>query len=754
MDHKIEWEMITPDGESRLLHHGKNEVKSDDLNSLSANSRILFEIYLNQKNKAFLRFYGYTPLRLNFIKSDEVNQITFTDNKQCLLYLEQLENTTIDLYEEDEFVTFSFKKNIKESNSKHELSEKKRRIQWLNDNIEYEDLKKEEQKLSKKSSQKLYEDSISYKSDSQNIKDSISDFEKNSDEKKNVQSPLSEKNIYEEDEKNDIDLNKNDDLINEEENHSSKEVKSLSSQKSISNKISSSSKEKNEINKNEIPATLDYDKIVDNFLLSEGNQEDEEEEENEESEESENENEENENEEISEKEKEEKKENETNKKNHEKIKEENTKILGLKRKNDKNIIDKFYKEETKSKKSKTSSNIINSNVTIDNSLSNNNNNISIDNKTQKSNEIVQKCTICLDNLHEPATLKPCGHQFCKDCIEKWIKSSSACPDCKKNAKKISYFDKNKNKYVEKKVKKKKFKAEKQTYEDWFLNCDKACLICGKEDNTTYLLVCDCCNFRICHTYCVGLDAIPDDEWVCPECLAKQKGKKFSLSKTNLKKFQEKEQRILKVKQSAVKEKDVVQKKGKKKGKQIKNKKTKKNVENEKKKNLRKRKNKKIEKEEEEEKEEKEEEENEEEEEEEEEEDEEDEEEEEEKEEKEEDEEKEESEDEEEEEKEEAEDEEEENEEEEEEKEDEEEEAENEEENEEEEEEEEEEEKEEEKKKEVKKRRKKNVKKTKERKNIIKNEKISKNKTVRKKKEKSIATRLRKSSYSNRKRKRV
>ena len=98
-----------------------------------------------------------------------------------------------------------------------------------------------------------------------------------------------------------------------------------------------------------------------------------------------------------------------------------------------------------------------------------------------------------------------------------------------------------------------------------------------------------------------MDAIPDDEWVCPECLAKQKGKKFSLSKTNLKKFQEKEQRILKVKQSAVKEKDVVQKKGKKKGKQIKNKKTKKNVENEKKKNLRKRKNKKIEEEEKEEK---------------------------------------------------------------------------------------------------------------------------------------------------------
>ena len=97
----------------------------------------------------------------------------------------------------------------------------------------------------------------------------------------------------------------------------------------------------------------------------------------------------------------------------------------------------------------------------------------------------------------------------------------------------------------KKIKRKKYKAEKQNYEDWFLNCDKTCLICGKEDNTAYLLVCDSCNFRICHTFCVGLDSIPDAEWHCPECEAKEKGKNFSLSKSNLKKFQEKEKKNFK-----------------------------------------------------------------------------------------------------------------------------------------------------------------------------------------------------------------
>ena len=140
----IEWKMIRPDSSQRLLHIGKNEVKSEELNLSSNDSFILFEIYFSPQFNAYLRFYGYTPLRLNIEKIGELTEHIYISNNQSIIYLKQLENTTIDVYDnnDSQFVTFSFIKIIKKPEKDHELLEKKKRIQWLNDNIEYEDLKK------------------------------------------------------------------------------------------------------------------------------------------------------------------------------------------------------------------------------------------------------------------------------------------------------------------------------------------------------------------------------------------------------------------------------------------------------------------------------------------------------------------------------------------------------------------------------------------------------------------------------------
>lgn len=39
------------------------------------------------------------------------------------------------------------------------------------------------------------------------------------------------------------------------------------------------------------------------------------------------------------------------------------------------------------------------------------------------------CTICRNNIKSKRSLK-CGHIFCKICINKWLKKSNNCPNCR------------------------------------------------------------------------------------------------------------------------------------------------------------------------------------------------------------------------------------------------------------------------------------------------------------------------------------
>ena len=63
----------------------------------------------------------------------------------------------------------------------------------------------------------------------------------------------------------------------------------------------------------------------------------------------------------------------------------------------------------------------------------------------------------------------------------------------------------------------KFKKPKPWYYD-------PCVVCGEEGDTATLLLCDgqdkhCKNAA--HLACVGLDAVPDGEWFCPDCAKPQ-----------------------------------------------------------------------------------------------------------------------------------------------------------------------------------------------------------------------------------------
>ena len=138
-----------------------------------------------------------------------------------------------------------------------------------------------------------------------------------------------------------------------------------------------------------------------------------------------------------------------------------------------------------------------------------------------------KCNICLEEISKcsKATLNECHHSFCYDCIIKWSKFSSECPICKDNFKLILYGTKK-----SKKIKQKKFHYtydEEDKLNDIIVkNSSDYCMVCNMDTDRDVMLICDKCQFNVCHTYCDGLDRIPDGEWICKQCLQKKKGHKL------------------------------------------------------------------------------------------------------------------------------------------------------------------------------------------------------------------------------------
>jgi hypothetical protein len=140
-----------------------------------------------------------------------------------------------------------------------------------------------------------------------------------------------------------------------------------------------------------------------------------------------------------------------------------------------------------------------------------------------------KCPICLEPAKEISELDTCHHKFCKECIDQWSNLANTCPVCKEEFKKILYLQEDKTQ--EKKVKKRKFQYEEEEDETWLQNCADNCMKCGNSDNQHLLLVCDKCNFNICHVNCAGLELIPDEDWLCSECVDKRRTRKTRIVST-------------------------------------------------------------------------------------------------------------------------------------------------------------------------------------------------------------------------------
>ena len=147
--------------------------------------------------------------------------------------------------------------------------------------------------------------------------------------------------------------------------------------------------------------------------------------------------------------------------------------------------------------------------------------------TELIDKKIEKCSICLDFINNPAYTDSCKHLHCFDCIVKQSKYDSKCPLCKKEYSYIKYID-NKNKEKQKKIKKIQLKDSIRDYiydtSDMSLveaqyvdySCDY-CMVCGFDNDTDMLLICDLCKYNVCHTYCDKLSEFPSNDWLCMTC---------------------------------------------------------------------------------------------------------------------------------------------------------------------------------------------------------------------------------------------
>nr|CAB3265881.1 protein SCAF11 [Phallusia mammillata] len=122
------------------------------------------------------------------------------------------------------------------------------------------------------------------------------------------------------------------------------------------------------------------------------------------------------------------------------------------------------------------------------------------------------CPICLNDFAHQHIGVPanCKHIFCVDCILEWTKNVNSCPVDRIDFEKIHVYEHIGGLLIrEMAVEGKVCNTEEIT---------TSCEVCGQGDREDTLLLCDGCDMGY-HCACLqpALDAVPADEWFCPNC---------------------------------------------------------------------------------------------------------------------------------------------------------------------------------------------------------------------------------------------
>ncbi|XP_012381096.1 PHD and RING finger domain-containing protein 1 isoform X2 [Dasypus novemcinctus] len=133
-----------------------------------------------------------------------------------------------------------------------------------------------------------------------------------------------------------------------------------------------------------------------------------------------------------------------------------------------------------------------------------------------SDDEAESCPICLNAFRDQAVGTPesCSHYFCLDCIVEWSKNANSCPVDRTLFKCICIRAQFGGKILKKIPVESASPCEDEQEDPTF------CEVCGRSDREDRLLLCDGCDAGY-HMECLEppLQAVPVDEWFCPECTA-------------------------------------------------------------------------------------------------------------------------------------------------------------------------------------------------------------------------------------------
>ncbi|RFU23965.1 hypothetical protein B7463_g12371, partial [Scytalidium lignicola] len=127
-----------------------------------------------------------------------------------------------------------------------------------------------------------------------------------------------------------------------------------------------------------------------------------------------------------------------------------------------------------------------------------------------------------DDISQPvAMIKPCDHVLHDDCLREWSQKANSCPICRQTFNLVQVLDTVGgtviSEYaVEDKKQVAEFDQNAWVAENLEEEESNPCPICGASDNEDVLLLCDACDAPY-HTYCIGLDRVPNGHWFCMEC---------------------------------------------------------------------------------------------------------------------------------------------------------------------------------------------------------------------------------------------